>query len=69
MTTHARILAWRIPRTEEPGSLRSMGHKELGVTEQLALSYTLKGHRITDSEASVRTQTDGQKEPHESTQP
>ena len=25
MATHARILAWRIPRTEEPGGLQSMG--------------------------------------------
>ena len=24
MTTHSRILAWRIPQTEEPGSLQSM---------------------------------------------
>ena len=25
MATHSRILAWRIPRTEEPGRLQSMG--------------------------------------------
>ena len=25
MTTHSRILAWRIPRTEEPGGLEFMG--------------------------------------------
>ena len=24
MTTHSSILAWRIPRTEEPGKLQSM---------------------------------------------
>ena len=24
MATHSRILAWRIPRTEEPGGLQSM---------------------------------------------
>ena len=23
--THSRILAWRIPKTEEPGGLQSMG--------------------------------------------
>ena len=28
MATHSRILAWRIPRTEEPGWLQSMGGKE-----------------------------------------
>ena len=25
MATHCSILAWRIPRTEEPGGLQSMG--------------------------------------------
>ena len=25
MATHSRILAWRIPGTEEPGGLQSMG--------------------------------------------
>ena len=25
MTTHSSILAWRIPRTEEPGRLHLMG--------------------------------------------
>ena len=25
MATHSSILAWRIPRTEEPGGLLSMG--------------------------------------------
>ena len=33
MATHSCILAWRIPRTEEPGGLWSMGHKELDTTE------------------------------------
>ena len=25
MATHSRILAWKIPQTEEPGGLQSMG--------------------------------------------
>ena len=25
MATHCTVLAWRIPRTEEPGGLQSMG--------------------------------------------
>ena len=25
MVTHSSILAWRIPRTEEPGALQSVG--------------------------------------------
>ena len=28
MATHSSILAWRIPWTEEPGGLQSMGRKE-----------------------------------------
>ena len=38
MTTHSSILAWEIPRTEEPGGLRPWGHKKLDTTEQLTLS-------------------------------
>ena len=30
MTTHSSILAWRIPRTEEPGRLQSMGSQRVG---------------------------------------
>ena len=30
MTTHSRILAWRIPWTEEPGRLQSMGSPKVG---------------------------------------
>ena len=29
MATHSRILAWKIPRTEEPGRLQSMGSQSL----------------------------------------
>ena len=33
MATRSSILAWRIPWTEEPGGLPSMGLKELDTTE------------------------------------
>ena len=40
MTTHSSILAWRIPRTEEPGGLQSMGsHKESDTTERLTTQH------------------------------
>ena len=32
MATHSSILAWRIPWTEEPGELQSMGSQELDTT-------------------------------------
>ena len=30
MATHSSFLAWRIPRTEEPGRLQSMGLQKAG---------------------------------------
>ena len=36
--THSNIPAWRIPWTEEPGSLQSMGSQTVGMTERLALT-------------------------------
>ena len=30
MTTHSSIVAWRIPWTEEPGELQSMGSQRVG---------------------------------------
>ena len=33
MATHSRILAWRIPWTEEPGGLQSLGLHRVGMTE------------------------------------
>ena len=30
MATHASILAWRVPWTEEPGRLQSMGSQRVG---------------------------------------
>ena len=30
MATHSSILAWRIPRMEEPGRLQSMGSQRVG---------------------------------------
>ena len=62
MATHSSIVAWRIPWTEEPGGLQSMGCKELETTEQLthmhihysvcACTYsacTLSGSVVSDS--------------------
>ena len=30
MSTHSRILAWRIPRIEEPGGILSIGLQKIG---------------------------------------
>ena len=37
MATHSRIIAWKIPGMEEPGSYNPWGCKELDRTEQLTL--------------------------------
>ena len=38
IATHSSILAWRIPWTEEPGGLQSMGLKESDITQGLTLT-------------------------------
>ena len=35
MATHSSTLAWRIPWTEEPSGLQSVGHKESDTAERL----------------------------------
>ena len=35
MTTHSTTLAWKIPWTEEPGRLQSMGSQRVDMTDQL----------------------------------
>ena len=35
MTTYSSTLAWKIPKTEEPGRLQSMGSQESDMTEPL----------------------------------
>ena len=38
MATHSSILAWRIPWTEEPGELQSMGWQRIGHSRVTMLS-------------------------------
>ena len=50
LAAHSSILAWKIPWTEEPGGLQSMGHKTVGhdlVTKQQRQQhvYLQLGHR------------------------
>ena len=51
MATHSSILAWRIPWTEAPGRLQSMGSQESDMTERLT-ARIVKGFRVV-SEAEV----------------
>ena len=37
METHSSILVWRIPRTEEPGGVQSMGSQSQTQLKQLSM--------------------------------
>ena len=41
MEPHSSTLAWKIPRTEEPGRLQSMGLLRSDTTERLHLDFSL----------------------------
>ena len=41
MATHSYIIAWRIPQTDEPGKLQSMGSQKVNITERLSVSLSL----------------------------
>ena len=41
MATHSSILSWKIPWTEEPGKLQSMGLKRVGHDWATSLSLSL----------------------------
>ena len=41
MATHSSILAWRIPWTEEPGGLQSMGSQRVGHTGVIDHEHTV----------------------------
>ena len=41
MATHSSTLAWRVPRTEEPGRLQSMGSLRVDTTERLHFHFSL----------------------------
>ena len=38
---HSSVLAWKIPWTEEPARLQSMGSLRVGMTEQLHFHFSL----------------------------
>ena len=50
MATHSSILAWRIPRTEEPGRIQSMGLQSwtrlFNFTENKGFAYTHQDNHL-----------------------
>ena len=41
MAPHSSTFAWKIPWTEEPGGLQSMGSLELGTAKRLHFDFSL----------------------------
>ena len=44
MSTHSSILAWKIPWTEEPGRLQSMGSQRVGLSNFTFFLSAVKGN-------------------------
>ena len=40
MATHSSVLAWKIPWTEEPGGVQSMGWQTVDTTEHSTHTHT-----------------------------
>ena len=53
MATHSSILTWRIPWTQEPGRLKSMGSQESNTTERLSTQHTLSWERLKVEEKGM----------------
>ena len=51
METHSNILAWKIPETEEPGGLQSMGSQRVGHDEQLHIPFLFQCAKTAPSAA------------------
>ena len=65
MATHSRTLAWKIPWTEEPGRLQSMGSLRVGHDCATSLSFTF----IMVNQSLFSTTLDFIQGGHEETRP
>ena len=64
MATHSSILAWRIPWTEEPSGLQSMGIKSQARLSDSVLLLLSLGSLLADGrDAILRGLTGGAQEP------
>ena len=53
MATHSSVLTWKIPWTEEPGRLQSMGWKELDMIEHTCACTHTYPELHTDTDSAV----------------
>ena len=54
MAAHSNILAWRIPRTEEPGGLQSMGLQSQKRLKQLGMHAHTGVQEQNESKMKIR---------------
>ena len=52
MATHSSILAWKIPWTEEPGGLQSMGQQKAG--HNLYAEYIMRKVGLEEAQAEIK---------------
>ena len=55
MATHSNILAWRIPGTEKPGGLQSVGSQRIGRDCRDLHAHMPAGIRVLMPNASLLT--------------
>ena len=64
MATHSSIIAWRIPWTEEPGRLQSMGSQRVGHDQgcifspylfNLSAEYIMRNTGLEEANAGIKT--------------
>ena len=56
MATHSNILAWKIPRTEEPDGLQSMGSQTV-VHDQATKYVCMRAHAHVHTHTHTHTHT------------
>ena len=62
MATHSSILAWKVPWTEEPDGLQSLGLQRVGhnwVTEHICTLRFLKAKKLEGSGIRIKIQIHG----------
>ena len=53
MAAHSKILAWKLPWTEESGGLQPMGHKESDTTEHAYTHGELYGSLLNNGKLTA----------------
>ena len=63
MAIHSSTIAWKIPWTEEPGRLQSMGCKELDMIERLHVHVHYIGRTDAEAETPILWPPDAKNQP------